>query len=174
MPARWSTPRVDEFGRIDVLVNNAAYQMAQPGGIADITTEQFDRVMHTNLYAMFWLCKKALPHVPSGGCIINTASVQASSPSPHLLDYAMTKAGIVNFTRGLAADGRGRRRPGERRRARPDLDAAHPRDDAGGHGRVVRRVRPRWGAPASRPRWPRRTSSSRRRRRATSPARSSP
>jgi len=93
---------VSEFGRIDILVNNAAYQMAQDGGIADITTEQMDRVFKTNLYALFWLCKKALPHIPRGGSIINTSSVQASSPSPQLLDYAATKAGIVNFTRGLA------------------------------------------------------------------------
>ncbi|HYO40803.1 MAG TPA: SDR family oxidoreductase [Nocardioidaceae bacterium] len=93
---------VSEFGRIDLLVNNAAYQMSQPGGIQDITTEQFDRVLKTNLYAMFWLCKKALPHMPKGSSIINTSSVQASSPSPELLDYAATKAGIVNFTRGLA------------------------------------------------------------------------
>jgi NAD(P)-dependent dehydrogenase (short-subunit alcohol dehydrogenase family) len=94
---------VREHGRIDVLVNNAAFQMAQTGGIADITTEQFDRVVKTNLYAMFWLSKFALPHIPKGGCIINTSSVQAADPSPPLLDYAMTKAGIVNFTRGLAA-----------------------------------------------------------------------
>jgi NAD(P)-dependent dehydrogenase (short-subunit alcohol dehydrogenase family) len=94
---------VSEFGRIDVLVNNAAYQMAQPGGIQDITTEQFDRVMKTNLYAMFWLCKMALPHMSAGANIINTASVQASSPSPELMDYATTKAGIVNFTRALAS-----------------------------------------------------------------------
>ena len=94
---------VSELGRIDILVNNAAYQMAQPGGIADITSEQFDRVMKTNLYAMFWLSKMSLPHMGKGSSIINTSSVQASSPSSELLDYATTKAGIVNFTRGLAS-----------------------------------------------------------------------
>ncbi|MFJ8196887.1 SDR family oxidoreductase [Streptomyces sp. NPDC096152] len=93
---------VAEFGRIDVLVNNAAYQMAQPDGIQAITTEQFDRVVRTNLYGMFWLCKKALPHIPAGGSIINTTSVQAYKPSPHLLDYATTKGAIVTFTQGLA------------------------------------------------------------------------
>ena len=75
--------------------------MAQMGGIADITTEQFDRVMKTNLYAMFWLCKKAIPHLKPGSTIINTSSVQAVNPSPELLDYATTKAGIHNFTKGL-------------------------------------------------------------------------
>lgn len=91
-----------EFGRIDVLVNNAAHQMAQPEGISHITTEQFDRVVRTNLYAMFWLCKKALPYMSAGASIINTASVQAYKPSPALLDYAMTKGAIVTFTQGLA------------------------------------------------------------------------
>ncbi|MFC4979782.1 SDR family oxidoreductase [Streptomyces atroolivaceus] len=93
---------VSEFGRIDVLVNNAAYQMSQPDGIAAISTSQFDRVVRTNLYGMFWLCKTALPHIPAGGSIINTTSVQAYKPSPHLLDYAMTKGAIVTFTQGLA------------------------------------------------------------------------
>jgi NAD(P)-dependent dehydrogenase (short-subunit alcohol dehydrogenase family) len=93
---------VRELGGLDILVNNAAYQMAQQGGIADITTEQFDQVMKTNLYAMFWLCKKAIPHLQPGSTIINTSSVQAVSPSPELLDYATTKAGIQNFTKGLA------------------------------------------------------------------------
>jgi NAD(P)-dependent dehydrogenase (short-subunit alcohol dehydrogenase family) len=76
--------------------------MSQPGGIADITTEQFDRVLRTNVYAMFWTCKAAIPHMPSGSAIINTSSVQAFQPSPHLLDYATSKAAIVNFTKGLA------------------------------------------------------------------------
>jgi NAD(P)-dependent dehydrogenase (short-subunit alcohol dehydrogenase family) len=94
---------VDELGGLDVLVNNAAYQMTQ-SGIADITTEQFDRVLKTNLYAMFWLCKAAIPHLAPGGSIINTSSVQAYQPTPALLDYATTKAGIVNFTRALAQE----------------------------------------------------------------------
>jgi NAD(P)-dependent dehydrogenase (short-subunit alcohol dehydrogenase family) len=93
---------VQELGRIDILVNNAAYQMAQPEGLPSITTEQLDRVMKTNLYAMFWLSKKALPHLNEGAAIINTSSIQAAQPSPELLDYAMTKAAIVNFTKGLA------------------------------------------------------------------------
>ncbi|WP_030347278.1 MULTISPECIES: SDR family oxidoreductase [unclassified Streptomyces] len=93
---------VAEFGHIDVLVNNAAYQMSQPDGIEAISTEQFDRVMRTNLYGMFWLTKFAVPHIPAGGCVLNSTSVQAYQPSPHLLDYAMTKGAIVTFTHGLA------------------------------------------------------------------------
>jgi NAD(P)-dependent dehydrogenase (short-subunit alcohol dehydrogenase family) len=94
---------VNDLGGVDILVNNAAYQMAQPGGITDITTEQFDRVMKTNLYAMFWLSKAAVPHMAPGSTIINTASIQAYQSSPELLDYATTKAGIVAFTKALAA-----------------------------------------------------------------------
>ncbi|MDG9706212.1 SDR family oxidoreductase [Streptomyces sp. DH37] len=93
---------VAEFGRIDVLVNNAAFQMAQSEGIEGISTEQFDRTVRTNLYGMFWLSKLSLPHIPAGGSIINTTSVQGYKPSPHLLDYAMTKGAIVTFTQGLA------------------------------------------------------------------------
>jgi len=93
-----------ELGGLDILVNNAAYQMAQPGGITDITDEQFDRVMKTNLYAMFWLCRAAVPHLQPGATIINTASVQAYQSSAHLLDYATTKGGIVAFTKALAED----------------------------------------------------------------------
>ncbi|MGH8890576.1 MAG: SDR family oxidoreductase [Acidothermaceae bacterium] len=95
---------VTEFGRIDVLVNNAAYQMAQKGGIADITTEQLDRTFKTNVYAMFWLCKAALPHMQPGASIINTSSIEAYDPKPALLDYAATKGAIVNFTKGFAVE----------------------------------------------------------------------
>ena len=95
---------VRELGRIDVLVSNAAYQMSQDGGIDDITDEQFDRVMKTNVYAMFWLCKAAVPHMQPGSTVITTSSVQAFQPSPHLLDYATSKAAIVNFTKGLGGN----------------------------------------------------------------------
>jgi NAD(P)-dependent dehydrogenase (short-subunit alcohol dehydrogenase family) len=95
---------VSELGGVDILVNNAAFQMAQPGGIAEISTEQFDRVMKTNLYAMFWLCRAAVPQMRAGASIINTSSIQASQSAPPLLDYATTKAGIVAFTKALAQD----------------------------------------------------------------------
>ncbi|WP_148594655.1 glucose 1-dehydrogenase [Aquisphaera giovannonii] len=92
---------VEEFGKVDILVNNAAYQMTRES-IEEISTEEFDRTLKTNLYAMFWLSKAAVPHMPEGGAIINTTSIQADNPSPQLLPYAMTKAGIQNFTGGLA------------------------------------------------------------------------
>ena len=92
---------VDELGGLDLLVVNAAYQQTQDS-ILDITTEQFDRVLKTNVYAMFWLCKAAVPHLRPGSSILTTSSIQAYQPSPNLLDYATTKAAIVNFTRGLA------------------------------------------------------------------------
>ncbi|MDZ5444991.1 SDR family oxidoreductase [Micromonospora sp. 4G57] len=91
-----------DLGGIDILVNNAAFQMSQDKGIAGISTEQFDRVFKTNVYAMFWLCKMAVPHLPEGSAIINTSSIQAFNPSPQLLDYATTKAAIANFTKALA------------------------------------------------------------------------
>ena len=89
------------LGGLDILVNVAGHQQARES-IADITTEQFDETFKTNVYAMFWLCKAALPLLPASATIINTASIQSYSPSPHLLDYASTKAAIVAFTKALA------------------------------------------------------------------------
>lgn len=93
---------VSELGGIDVLVSNAAYQMAQEGSVEEITEDQLDRVMKTNVYAMVWLCQAAIPHLQPGSAIITTSSIQAYEPTPPLLDYAMSKAAIVNFTKGLA------------------------------------------------------------------------
>jgi NAD(P)-dependent dehydrogenase (short-subunit alcohol dehydrogenase family) len=86
---------------LDVLVNVAGKQIAQQS-IADITTEQFDDTFKTNVYALFWICKAALPLLPPGATIINTASIQAYQPSENLLDYAPTKSAIVAFTKSLA------------------------------------------------------------------------
>jgi NAD(P)-dependent dehydrogenase (short-subunit alcohol dehydrogenase family) len=86
---------------LDILVNVAGHQQACES-ILDLTTEQFDETFKTNVYAMFWLCKAALPHLPAGATIINTASIQSYSPSKQLLDYASTKAAIVAFTKALA------------------------------------------------------------------------
>ena len=94
---------VEELGRIDVLVNNAAFQMSRDS-IQEISTEEFDRTFRTNVYAMFWLCKAALPHMQPGASIINTTSIQSSQPTGQLLPYAATKAAIANFTMGLAQE----------------------------------------------------------------------
>jgi NAD(P)-dependent dehydrogenase (short-subunit alcohol dehydrogenase family) len=92
---------VDAFGRIDVLVNNAAHQ-ASFESLEDITEQEWDKTFATNISAMFYLSKAALPHMKDGASIINTASVNADSPSPSLLPYATTKGAIQNFSAGLA------------------------------------------------------------------------
>ncbi|WP_434771416.1 SDR family oxidoreductase [Pseudomonas entomophila] len=92
---------VDAFGRIDVLVNNAAFQMSHES-IEDISDEEWVKTFDINMTAMFRLCKAALPHMPKGGSIINTTSVNSDSPTPTLLAYAATKGAIANFTAGLA------------------------------------------------------------------------
>ena len=93
----------DALGGLDLVVNVAGKQVAKES-IADISTEQFDATFRTNVYAMFWICKAALPLLPKGASIINTASIQAYQQSPHLLDYASTKAAIVAFTRALSRE----------------------------------------------------------------------
>jgi NAD(P)-dependent dehydrogenase (short-subunit alcohol dehydrogenase family) len=91
----------EQMDGLDVLVNVAGKQTAQKN-IADLTTEQFDATFKTNVYALFWLCKAALPLLKPGATIINTASIQAYQPSETLLDYAPTKSAIVAFTKALA------------------------------------------------------------------------
>lgn len=92
------------LGGLDVLVNNAAFQWGRREGLAGVTTEQLDRTLKTNLYAMFWVTQQALPHLKAGASIINTTSVQSYNPSESLMDYAVTKAGITNFTMNLAGE----------------------------------------------------------------------
>lgn len=92
---------VDELGGIDILANVAGKQQTQQS-IEDITTEQFDETMKTNVYSLFWLCKAAVRQMQPGSTIINTASIQAYSPSPTLIDYASTKSQINAFSKALA------------------------------------------------------------------------
>ena len=92
-----------EFGQLDILVNNAAVQMPHES-IEEVSAEEWDRTFRTNIYAMFYLCKAALPKLREGGTIINTASIQAYQPSPSLLPYASTKGAIVTFTKALALE----------------------------------------------------------------------
>jgi NAD(P)-dependent dehydrogenase (short-subunit alcohol dehydrogenase family) len=90
------------FGRLDVLVNNAAFQMAHEH-ITKIPPEEIEQTFRTNIMAMFWLCQAAIPRMMPGSTIVNTTSIQAYDPSPQLMHYAATKAAIANFTKSLAA-----------------------------------------------------------------------
>lgn len=94
---------IQELGHLDILVNNAAFQMTHES-IQEFTSEEFEHTFRTNVFAMFYLCKAALPHMKEGGTIINTASVQAYQPDSSLLAYASTKAAIVNFTKALSQE----------------------------------------------------------------------
>jgi NAD(P)-dependent dehydrogenase (short-subunit alcohol dehydrogenase family) len=94
---------VQEFGRLDILVNNAAFQRTHQS-IQEVPSDEFEYTFRTNIFAMFYLCKAALPHMPAGGSIINVASIQAYQPSQSLLAYASTKGAIVTFTKALAQD----------------------------------------------------------------------
>jgi NAD(P)-dependent dehydrogenase (short-subunit alcohol dehydrogenase family) len=91
------------FGGLDILVNNAAYQMTH-SSILEIPAEEIDRVFRTNVYSLFYLCQAAIRQMPAGASIINTTSIQAYQPKPHLLHYAASKAAVVNFTKGLSQE----------------------------------------------------------------------
>ncbi|MQT11823.1 SDR family oxidoreductase [Segnochrobactrum spirostomi] len=91
----------ERFGRIDVIVNNAAHQMSIPS-IEDIPDEEWEKTFAVNISAMFYIVKAAVPHMKHGGSIINTASINADKPRPDLLPYATTKGAIQNFSAGLA------------------------------------------------------------------------
>jgi NAD(P)-dependent dehydrogenase (short-subunit alcohol dehydrogenase family) len=95
---------VDALGGLEILVNNAGFQMARTHGIEELADEHLDRVIKTNLHALFWLTRAAVPHLQTGASIINTTSIQAYDPSVTLLDYAATKAAINNFTVNLAGE----------------------------------------------------------------------
>jgi len=98
---RIASKAVQELGRIDLLVNNAAYQRNY-GAFEDIPEDEFEEAFRVNVFAMFRLCKALLPQMPPGSSIINTASIQSFDPSPGLIAYAATKAAIGSFTRSLA------------------------------------------------------------------------
>lgn len=89
------------FGRLDILVNNAAYQMARPS-LEEIPDWEWDHTLATNLSSVFHLCKAAVPHLQAGASIINTTSIQEDQPTPMLLPYAATKAAVTNLTASLA------------------------------------------------------------------------
>ena len=91
----------DQLGGLDILVNNAGRQQTRPG-IADISSQDFDDTMKTNVYAPFWLTKAALERMGPGAVIVNTSSEQAGDPSKDIIDYAMTRAAMLNFTKGMA------------------------------------------------------------------------
>ena len=92
---------VDQLGGLDILVNNAG-KMGQTQGLLETSTERFDSLMKTNIYSVFWITRAAVPHLKPGASIINTTSIQGFEPSAKIFDYAITKAAIANFTKGLS------------------------------------------------------------------------
>ncbi len=94
---------IKKFGRIDILVNNAAIHY-ESESLQAISTDQLVKTFSTNVFSFFWMTKYALPHIPKGGCIINSSSVTAYRGSATLIDYAATKGAIISFTRSLSAN----------------------------------------------------------------------
>jgi hypothetical protein len=102
--ARVVRQAVGRFGRLDVLVNNAAFQGRQLERFEDLDAARIERTFRTNVISMFHLVRHALPHMKAGGVILNTTSIQAYHPNPQIIDYAVTKGAIRTFTQGLAKE----------------------------------------------------------------------
>lgn len=92
---------IKEFGKLDLLINVAAYQSTHDS-LEEFDTEDFERAFRTNVYALFWLCKAALPNLNEGSAIVNTTSIQGYQPSPNLIAYAATKSAIVSMTKTIS------------------------------------------------------------------------
>ena len=123
LQATRSSTTVKDFGKLDILVNNAAFQ-EHVQDFEDLTEEHFDRTIKTNLYGYFHMAKAAVPHMKPGSAIVMTGSVTGLLGNKHLLDYSMTKGGIHAFTRSLATHLVDTRHPRQRRGAGPGVDAA--------------------------------------------------
>ena len=141
---------VKEFGKVDILVNNAAFQMSRED-ISEISTEEFDRTLKTNLYAMFWLTKAAVPHMPEGRGGDQHLVDPGRQPEPATAALRHDQGGDPELHRRAGPDARQEGHPGQLRRPRPDLDAADPGHHAAGEGQELRQERGRWGVPGSRP-----------------------
>jgi hypothetical protein len=128
---------VDTFGRLDILVNNAAFQ-EHADDILDLSDAHFDQTIKTNLYGYFYMARASIPHMKPGSSIINTWSVTGIMGSGELLDYSMTKGGIHAFTRSLGLSPDPARHQGQRRRAGPRVDAAQSGGPSGGPHRKLR------------------------------------
>lgn len=92
---------ISQFGRLDIVINNAAFQDTHDD-LEDFSTENFDRVFKTNVYATFWICREAIHRMSPGGSVINTVSIQGYTPSPELLPYAASKSALISMTKSLA------------------------------------------------------------------------
>ena len=136
---------VREFGRLDVLVNNAAFQSTH-ADVTELPTEEFDRAFKTNVYGTFFLSRAALREMKPGASIINTTSIQGFDPSGHLLHYAATKGAIANMTKTLAEMAIEKWREGKCGRTGAGVDAVDPIHDANGKSEAVRQRFSVWAA----------------------------
>ena len=129
---------VHELGGLDILVNNVATQEPVQD-LAELTTEQWDRTFKVNIYSYFWTTKAAYPHLPDGGAVINTASINGLRGNKTLIDYSATKGAILALTYSLAQAFQEQGHPGQQRGSGPGVDAADPGHVRRGEGQQLRR-----------------------------------